>query len=117
MLRIWPSRCGVLFTLGQLASGVGGKRAGYVLLANSSGVYGGGSGDWTRRCLRPGVGVATSMSGSSGVIFCWGGRGGEYVLRDWYTTCSCTFLSWAAQKSKLCYRRESTDSTNNGLPM
>ena len=30
------------------------------------------------------------------------GRGGEGGSpRDWYTTCSCSFSPWAAQKSKL----------------
>ena len=28
------------------------------------------------------------------------GRGGGGVPRDWYTTCSCSFSPWAAQKSK-----------------
>ena len=29
-----------------------------------------------------------------------GGGGGGGLPRDWYTTCSCSFSPWAAQKSK-----------------
>ena len=48
VLHAGPSLCGVPSSPVRTMYGVGGKRAGYALLANSTGVYGGGGGGCRR---------------------------------------------------------------------